>query len=301
MDYNYSMADYNFYFNLLNMEPELRDANFDLLTRTTASGKRLKDDRLPFLLESPAFIERVIDARRKLGLKNEKTIYSDTSSCTIQRLMRVPTREELIELKLIPYNAEEAVKSRELIKLLRESLEVEKDTEVVESINRDIQEMAEGATGYLGYHDDESRKYLYRDSVIKQILRESSLDEAWYVIVENIVLNGRHPDETYSVLVPIGVTIEDTAPNGDVILRVAKGCTKQEYIEAWKTVSRFTGEPARQAKTNSANKERDLAIIRDMNAGMPTAKVASKYFPGKIQDTDLISHIHKIYNRKSIK
>lgn len=301
MDYNYSMADDDFYFNLLNMKPELRDANFVLLSKTTADGKRLKDDRLPFLLESPAFIERVIDARRKLGLKNEKTIYTDTSSSTIQRLMRVPTREELIELELIPYNAEEAVESQELIESLREALETEKDTEAIESIKRSIEEMAEGVTGYLGYHDEESRKYLYRDNIIKQILRESSLGEEWYVIVENIVLNGRHPDETYLVHVPIGVTIEDIAPNGDVIIRVAKGCTKQEYMEAWKSVSRLTGKSARQPKTNSGNKERDLGIIRDMNAGMPTAQIASKYFPGKAKDTDLISRIHKIYSRKSIK
>ncbi|GEM_PF-1144345 len=301
MDYNYSMADDNFYFNLLNMEPELRDANLDLMNKTTANGKKLKDDKLPFLLESPAFIERVINARRKLGLKNEKTIYTDTSSSTIQRLMRVPTREELIELELIPYNAEEAVKSRELIESLCKALETEKDTEAIKSINRDIKEMTEGATGYLGYHDDESRKYLYRDNIIKQILRDSSLDEAWYVIVENIVLNGRHPDEAYLVHVPIGVTIEDIAPNGDAIIRVAKGCTKQEYVEAWKSVSQLTGKPARQPKTNSDNKERDLGIIRDMNAGMPTTQIASKYFPGKAKDTDLISRIHKIYNRKSIK
>ena len=300
MNYNYSMADDNFYFNLLNMEPELRDANLDLLSKTTANGKRLKDDRLSFLLESPAFIERVINARRKLGLKNEKTIYSDTSSSTIQRLMRVPTREELIELKLIPYNAEEAVKSRELIELLRESLEAEKDTEVIESINRNIEEMAEGATGYLGYHDDESRKYLFRDNIIKQILKDSSLDEAWYVIVENIVLNGRHPDEAYMVHVPIGVTIEDTAPNGDVIIRIAKGCTKQEYVEAWKSVSRFTGKPRKMPKTSS-NTVRDLGIVKDMNAGMTPRQAAAKYFPGRAVTLDLINHIHKIYNRKSVK
>ncbi len=300
MNYNCFMADDNFYFNLLNMKPELRDANLDLLSKATTHGKRLKDDRLPFLLESPIFMERVIDARRKLGLKNEKPIYADISSSTIQRLMRVPTREELIELELIPYNAEEAVKSQELIESLRKALETEKDSKAIKSINRDIEEMTEGATGYLGYHDDESRKYLYRDNIIKQIISESSLDESWYVIVENIVLNGRYPDEAYMVHVPIGVTIEDTAPNGDAIIRVAKGCTKQEYMEAWKSISRFTGKPRKMPKTSS-NIVRDLGIVKDMNAGMTPRQAAVKYFPGRAVTLDLINHIHKIYDRKSVK
>lgn len=301
MNYNYFVADDNFYFNLLNMKPELRDANFKLLGKTTAAGKRLRDDKLPFILESPTFLERIIDARHKLGLKNKKTIYSENSSAVINRLMRLPTRDELIRLGLVPYDAEQAAQAQELIGLLTESLKTEKDPEAIESIKRDIDDMAEAASGYLVSPDEDYRKYLLKNSVIEQILRDSSLDKSWYVIVENIILNGRHPDNAYVVNVPIGVTIEDVTPNGDVIIRIAKGCTKQEYLEAWKNVSRFTGEPIRQPKTDSKNKRRDLGIVRDMNAGIPTSQIASKYFPDKIQDTDLFSHIHKIYKRKSIK
>lgn len=300
MNYNYFMADDDFYFNLLNMNPEIRDVNFKLLSRTTTAGKNLRDDKLPFLLQSPAFIERIVDARQKLGLNNKKTIYSEDSSSVIKRLMRVPTRDELIELELIPFNTQESTESLQLIQSLRESLKTEKDPEAIASIHRDIEDMAEGASGYLGYHDDESRKYLYKDSIIKQILRGSSLDESWYVIVENIVLNGRYPDEAYTVHVPIGVTIKEIAQNGDIVIRVAKGCTKQEYVRAWGSISRFTGKPRRQPKTNSNNKERDLGIIQDMNAGMPTAQIAAKYFPGDVHDSDLYSRIHKIYKRKSI-
>lgn len=295
------MADDNFYFNLLNMKPELRDANFKLLAKTTATGKRLRDDKLPFLLESPAFFERIIDARQKLGLKNKRTIYSEDSSSVINRLMRLPTRDELIRLGLVPYNAEQAAQAQKLIGLLTESLKTEKDPEAIESINRDIEDMAEAASGYLVSPDEDYRKYLLKNSVIEQILRDSSLDKSWYVIVENIILNGRHPDEMYTVNVPIGVSIEEIAPNGDVIIRVAKGCTKLEYVGAWGKISRFTGKPTRQPKADSKNKNRDLGIVRDMNAGIPTTQIASKYFPGKTQDTDLFSHIHKIYKRKSIK
>lgn len=295
------MTDENFYLDWLNMKPELRDANFELLDDKIASGKSLRNDKLSFILESPKFMKRITDARQKLGLKNEKTIYSEPSSSVINRLMRLPTRDELIKLGLVPYNAEQAVKARELIELLTESLKTEKDPEAIESINRDIDDMTDDASGYLVSPDEDFRKYLLKNSVVEKILKESSLDKSWYVIVENIILNGRHPDEAYSVNVPVSVSIADIAPNGDVIIRVAKGSTKQEYVKAWEKVSRFTGKPARQPKTNSDNKERDLGIIRDRNAGMTTTQIASKYFPGQSQDTDLASYIHKIYKRKSIK
>lgn len=301
MDYNSFMADDNFYLNLLNMKPEIRDANFELLDKTIATGNLLRDEKLPFLLESPSFMERILDARKKLGLKNKQPIYSEPSSSAIKRLMNAPSREQLMELKLIPYDAEVAAKSRELIELMTESLESETDIESVATINRDIEDMREGATGYLGYHEAETRKFPYINYIIKQILSDSSLDESWYVIVENIILNGHHPDKAYSANLPIGVAIEDITPNGDVIIRVAKGCAKQEYVGAWENISRFTGKSARQPKTDSANKERDLGIIRDMNAGTPVSQVARKYFPHSIFDADLRSYIHKIYKRKSIK
>lgn len=295
------MADDNFYFNLLNMKPELQDVNFKLLSKASTTGKQLRDDKLPFILESPAFIERIFDARKKLGLKNEKTIYSEDSSSVISRLMRLPTRDELIELGLVQYNSEEAVKSQELIDLLTESLKTEKDPEAIESTIRDIEDMAEGASGYLVSPDEDYRKNLLKNSIIEQILKESALEKSWYALVENIVLNGRHPDDAYLVHVPIGVSIEETAANGDVVVRIAKGCSKQQYMDAWKYISRLSGKPTRQIKTDSDNKKRDLGIIRDMNAAIPVSQVARKYFPHRAFDADLRSYIHKIYKRKSVK
>lgn len=294
------MTDIDFYSNLLKMDAELRDANLDLLSNGTKNGKKLRDDKLPFLLQSSVFQEYIADAREKLGLKNNEPIYSEPSSSAIQSLMRVPSREELIELELIPHSAEAASQSQKIVEELHAELRSEKDPEMVESIKKDIEEMAEGVTGYFGYHDEDSRKRLYLMSIVRQILDRFLLDESWYVVVENIILNGNDYDEAYSVNTPVGVVIQDVTPHGDVIVRVSRGTTKQEYTKAWKHVSQFTGKPRKMPKTSS-NITRDLGIVSDMDAGVPTSQIASKYFPGKVPDTDLYSHIHKIYKRKSIK
>ncbi len=294
------MADLDFYGKLLRMDAKLRDANLDLFKGGTDNGKKLRDDKLPFLLQSRAFQDCIANAREKLGLKNDEPIYSEPSSSAIQSLMRTPSREELIELGLIPYNTEEASESQKLVEKLQAELRSEKDPEVIELIKKDIEEMSEGATGYLGYHDEESRKRLYTMSVVRQILDRFSLGDSWYAVIENVVLNGSNYDEAYPVSVPDGIVIQEIAQNGDVIVRVSQGSTKQEYVKAWEYVSHFTGTPRKLPKTSS-NTPRDLEIIRDMDAGIPTSQVASKYFPDKPQDTDLYSHIHKIYKRKSVK
>lgn len=300
LDYNIAMADLDFYTKWLNMDKKLFDANAELLNVHLDESKKIRDEKLAFLLQSTIFQDYVAQCREELGISHILPDYSEPSSSIINKNMRVPTRDELIELGIIPFNEQEALESKQIIKDLKSALKNETRADVILGIENEIKEMAEGATGYLGYYDEEQRKYSYRDYIVRQILTRFSLDEAMYVVVENILVNRDNIDDVYTYDIPAGVVIDGIASNGDINVVVSKNSTKEDYVNAWKQISRFVDKPKRLPKT-SQNVERDLAIIRDKDAGMSLRELASRHFPNKPYNSDLGAEIQQIYRRKSIK
>jgi len=274
--------------------------NLGLTSGSIDDGKKLRDDKLPFLLQSSDFISAINQTRKKLGLTNKQPIYSEPSSSAIQRLMRTPSREELIELGLITYDEKAATESQEIIENAAKELKSASTSEEAAIYEDIIKDMSEGATGYLGYHDPSLRKMVFLRFMIENILKQFSLDESWYLIVENVVINKEYVDNAYSVYTDLDIVIDSIDSNGDVILRIPKGSSRKKYADAWKHIAPLVGKPQRKPKVDT-NRERDLGIVRDMDAGMKTVQIARKYFPRQTANSDLYSHIHKIYKRKSVK
>ena len=294
------MNNEEFYLNPNDVNRELFRTNLDLMSSEFVDGKIIRDDKLPFLMQSKKFVNSIAQARQDLGLTNDKPIYSEPSSSAIHRLMRAPSREKLIEIGIMTYSERVAKESQEIIDDATKAIGSADGTEEIASLERTIEDMVEGATGYIGYHDPEIRKQVLLRFTIESILKQFSLSDSWYLMVENIILNLEHTDDAYSVAKGSSIVIDNIDSNGDIILRIPTGSTRKKYSEAWQHIAPLLGNPQRKPKVD-INRERDLSIVRDMDAGLKTANIARKYFPHITPITDAVSYVHKIYERKSVK